>query len=116
MDIYHVWCDLKAGERDTAFVDHLKTYLAHLQSEGLIAGHRITRRKLGLGPADLGEFHIMLETETLEQLDAAFRAVGSRADPIEKLHHAVNSCVSKIRFALYRDFPDEFRQRGGERF
>jgi len=42
--------------------------------------------------------------------------VASRADPAESFHHAVNSKVRDIFFALYRDFPDPGRVRGEEKF
>ena len=35
---------------------------------------------------------------------------------IEVLHHAVNRSATNLTFALYRDFPDAERARGGERF
>lgn len=114
MDIYHIWCDLKPGIRDTDFTDAAKTYLDTLANEGYLASFRITRRKLGLGgPA---EFHLMLEFENLDKLDNAFRQVASRSDPVEDFHFAVNSKVTDVSFALYRDFPDEFRERGHEKF
>ena len=59
MDIYHIWCSLKPGVKDTDFARHLDGYLGHLREAGAIEGWRLTRRKLGLGPADLatmGEF------------------------------------------------------------
>jgi hypothetical protein len=87
-----------------------------LEKEGLIAGHRITRRKLGLGPPQLREFHILLEVADLAQLDRAFNQVASRSEPVESFHHAVNSLVTDVFFALYRDFPDPVRQRGEEKF
>ena len=37
----------------------------------MIQAYRITRRKLGLGPAEFLEFHITLEVTDLAQLDAA---------------------------------------------
>ena len=91
-------------------------YFEHLEAEGLIAGYRIMRRKLGLGPPALREFHIMLEFEDLAQLDRAFDRAASRSDPVESFHHAVNSLVSDVFFALYRDFPDPVRVRGEEKF
>jgi hypothetical protein len=54
--------------------------------------------------------------EDLSQLQAAFDAVSARADPIESFHHAVNSRVRDVLFALYRDFPDATRVRGQEKF
>ena len=116
MDIYHIWCDLKPGVGDTDFADRVGGWLGHLEGEGLIAGWRLTRRKLGLGADGLAEFHIMVEVRDLAQLDAAFGRTAARAEPEESLHHGVNSLVSGVRFALYRDFPDANRERGQEKF
>lgn len=116
MDLYHVWCNLKDGASDTEFAGRAGDYLEHLKADGLIAGYRITRRKLGLGPPNLPEFHIVIEVEGLEQLDRAFASVAARADPVEGLHHAVNSLVTDALFALYRDFPDSVREQGQEKF
>lgn len=114
--MYHVWCDLKSGVSDVGFCEDVGRYLGALRDAGRIRGFRITRRKLGLGPAELGEFHIAIEVEDLAQLDRAFTSVSTRADPIEELHTRVNQVVTGLRFALYRDFPDPHRQRGSERF
>lgn len=116
MDIYHIWCNAKAGTGDIAFCDAITRYLGPLRDDGLIAGFRITRRKLGLGPKALGEFHIMIETDDLAQLDRAFHRVATRAEPVESLHHGVNALAEDVVFALYRDFPDDFRDRGAEKF
>ena len=116
MDIYHIWCDLKPGAGDLEFCRNVAGYMAHLKEQGLIEAHRITRRKLGLGPSHLSEFHIMVETRDLAQLETAFQHVGSRREPVEGFHFAVNSLVENVSFALYRDFPDEFRAEGEERF
>ena len=116
MDLYHVWCDLKPGVSDRLFADRVGAYLGHLKSEGLIHGFRLTRRKLGLGPSEVGEFHILIEVENLTQLDGAFARVAARRDPVEGFHYCVNSLVVNAKFALYRDFPDTVREYGEERF
>ena len=116
MDIYHIWCDLTEGTSDVEFADAVTEFLESLKADGSLAGWRLTRRKLGLGGEGLGEFHVALEFENLTQLDAAFSANATRRDPLESLHHAVNSKVRNLRFALYRDFPDEIRHRGEEKF
>lgn len=116
MDIYHIWCNLRAGVSDVEFADRTRRYLDTLKASGALVSHRITRAKLGLRPPALPEFHIMLEFEDLAQLDRAFSAVATRSDPIETFHHAVNSLVVDVMFALYRDFPDPIRQRGQEKF
>jgi len=116
MDIYHAWFNLKAGASDAVFAEKVAAYLGHLKGQDLIVSWRLTRRKLGLAPPQLGDFHLMIEVKDMAQLDAAFHQVASRQDPFEGLHFAVNSVVSDAIFALYRDFPDAGRQRGEERF
>jgi uncharacterized protein DUF6614 len=116
MDIYHIWCNLKPGLSDTDFAENVRAYLGHLQEQSLISGWRLTRRKLGLAPRELGDFHLMIEIENLAQLDDAFNRVATRTNPVEAVHFAVNSMVTDATFALYRDFPDKVRQRGEERF
>jgi hypothetical protein len=116
MDLYHAWFDLKPGERDVPFVERVHTYLGHLVTEMKIQSYRVTRRKLGLGPPGLGEFHVIIEVSDLAELDAAFRYVGKRSGAVEGFHAAVNQHVSNLTFALYRDFPDPFRETGHEKF
>jgi hypothetical protein len=116
MNIYHIYANLKSGVNDLEFADAVKKYLGHLQHDGLLESFRITRRKLGLGPKDLLEFHILVEFKTMDQFDRTFGTVATRSEPIESLHFAVNSKVAEVKFALYRDFPDEVRKVGEERF
>jgi hypothetical protein len=116
MDLYHIWCNLQPGVSDVEFCGAVDRYLGRLRDEGRIAGHRLMRRKLGLGPRELGEFHIQIEVEDLAQLDRAFREVSRREGPIEALHHAVNRQARDVQFALYRDFPDAHREHGEEKF
>ena len=116
MDIYHGWCNLKDGVRDTEFAAAFNRYMSALQRDGKIASFRLTRRKLGLGASALGDFHFMIEFTDLAQLDAAFLTAAARREPVESLHFGVNSLVKDVTFALYRDFPDEVRETGQEKF
>jgi hypothetical protein len=116
MDLFHVWCDLEPGTDDLEFSSAVHTYLDGLCAQGQIAGFRLTRRKLALGPRELGEFHVIIEVRDLAQLDAAFREVSTRRDPIESFHAAVNQSVRNFTSALYRDFPDPQREHGAEKF
>jgi hypothetical protein len=116
MNVYHAWCDLKPGVSDVEFGEKVAMYMDHLKAQGLIEGWRLTRRKLGFGLPDLGEFHITMEVKDMHQLEAAFEHVGARTEPVEGLHFGLNSLVRNARFALYRDFPDSFRKKGEERF
>ncbi len=116
MDLYNIWCDLKPEQRDVEFAEHVGRYLGKLEADGLIAGYRLARRKLGFGVPGLGEFHIAIETRDLAQLERAFQTVSTRVDPVESLHQAVNSRVVNFQAALYRDFPDPQRRTGEEKF
>lgn len=116
MDIYHIWCNLKAGENDLDFVAQLQRYFEYLKSESSLQSYRITRKKLGLAPQYLLEFHIMLEFDNLADIDAAFNHVATRSGKVESFHHAVNGRVNDVKFALYRDFPDPVRKQGEELF
>jgi hypothetical protein len=116
MDLYHVWCELKPGVSDMEFASNIAIFLGRLRDQGKIAGYRLSRRKLGLAPPSLGDFHIMIETKDLAQLDAAFNHVATRTGEVEQQHFAVNSMAQNLRFALYRDFPDASRKTGGEKF
>jgi hypothetical protein len=116
MDIYNAWFDLKGGVSDVEFSDRLAAYMDSLKNDGLMQGWRLTRRKLGLSAAPVGEFHLMMEFSGMAQLDQAFGRVGNRREPVETAHFGVNSLVQNVQFALYRDFPDSVRHRGEEKF
>ena len=114
MDVYEISVDLSPGVRDMDLVAGLGSYLDALRDDGRIESWRLLRRKLGFGNG--GEFKVLIETRDLAQLDEAFRLVSARDDPIESLHHGVNSLVTNLQASLYRDFPDPQRTVGHERF
>ncbi len=116
MDVYQAWFNLKEGISDRDFLEALDQYMTHLKGRDAIAGWRLLRRKLGLGPPQLRQFLLMIEVRDLAQLDQAFGQVSTRAGPVEGLHHGVNSLVTDSFFALYRDFPDTGRTFGEEKF
>jgi len=105
VDIYHIWFDLKTGESDGLFCERLHAYLDGLKTKALIADWRLTRRKLGFAPDGFGDFHAMIETENLAQLENAFALVSARTGDTHDAHIAMNGMVENTRFALYRDFP-----------
>ncbi len=114
MNYYEAWFDLKNTGRDLEFTDKAHAFLGHLKEKGMIEGYRLTRRKLGFGPPELGEFHLSIEIKDLAQLDNAFLHAATRGPDIEPLHAGVYSAIKDVRFALYRDFPDAVRE-GGKR-
>jgi hypothetical protein len=116
MDVYHAWFNLKEGIGALDFAERARGYLDYLKGQGAITGYRITRRKLGLGPPQLPQWHVMIDFKNMAQMDDAFGRVSSRTEPVESFHHAVNSKVQDLFFALYRDFPDANRVSGQEKF
>ncbi|MEO1020529.1 MAG: DUF6614 family protein [Pseudomonadota bacterium] len=116
MDVYQIHCDLAPGMSDMKFARALDGWLGHLRDEGAVESFRLLRRKLGLSPAEFGEFQITIETRDLAQLDRAFALAAKRSGREEFLHHCVNHMVRNARFALYRDFPDPIRKVGEEAF
>lgn len=116
MNIYHGFFDLKPGAHDVEFAEDFAAFMEFLRKEGKLVTWRLTRRKLGLGPAELGEFHAMMEFNSLAQFDEAFSMAATRSGDMERYHFNVNSRVASVKFALYRDFPDGERQKGEELF
>jgi len=114
VDVYEISVDLRAGVGDLDFAAALDRYLGRLVDDGRIESWRLLRRKLGFGAG--GEFKLLIETRDLAQLDTAFIAVSTRDEPIEGLHHGLNSLVTNFQASLYRDFPDPHRVAGQERF
>lgn len=113
MDHYLVWCNLKDSHKDLEFAKAVGSYLGHLKEQGKIAGWGLARRKLGFGPAELGEFQIQIDATNMAQLEAAFDVVARRSGETEALHARVYSMVVDFRSALYRDYPDPQRSLPG---
>ncbi|MBI5431302.1 MAG: hypothetical protein HZA52_00545 [Planctomycetes bacterium] len=109
MNHYHIWCNLKQSHDDLRFASAVREYLDGLRGSGGLANWSLTRRKLGFGHPELGEFHLVLDFPTLADLDRAFGEVATRDGEVEKLHARVYSLVCDFRAALYRDFPDAER-------
>mmetsp|Transcript_18272 Transcript_18272/g.39547 ORF Transcript_18272/g.39547 Transcript_18272/m.39547 type:complete len:126 (+) Transcript_18272:42-419(+) len=125
MNVYQGFFNLKPGVKDIDFSKALKAYMEYLMAEGDLKSWRLLRRKLGLfsgmgGGGDAGngsgEFHLLMEFDSLDGLDRAFSAVATRSGKVEELHANVNQCVDQISFSLYRDFPDPVRKEGEEVF
>lgn len=106
MNIYHVWCNLKESRRDLEFADNVRALMEHLVAGGQMKAWRLTRRKLGFGPAELGEFHITMEFPSLAELENTFGEMAKRSGELEELHRSVFVMVTDFRSGLSRDFPD----------
>ena len=107
MNIYNIWFDLKPETDEAYFASAVTKFLTHMREQNTISSWRMSRCKLGFRPNELPEFHILIETENLEQLDRAFNLAISNQPVTDTLHFDVNSKVENLKFALYRDWPDD---------
>ncbi|MCB9357515.1 MAG: hypothetical protein H6505_02990 [Calditrichaeota bacterium] len=110
MNIYHVWCNLKESRKDLEFAGNVRDLMEHLVASGQMTSWRLTRRKLGFGPAELGEFHIMMEFPSLVELENTFGEMARRTGEVEDLHRKVFMMVTDFKSGLSRDFPDPGRE------
>lgn len=119
VNVYQAFFSLKPGIKDLDFVRALEAYMSYLQQANGgndLRSWRLLRRKLGLGPKELGDFHLMMEFDGLAELDRLFQHVATRQGEVEEKHFCVNHMIDSVTFCLYRDFPDPTRQNGGELF
>jgi hypothetical protein len=108
-NIYHIWADKKEGITDMEFYKGMKDFFQILVSEGLLESFRITRMKLGFRSIDaLPEWHIMMEFQTMQQLDDCFARVQPQEGELEEKHQTFNKFATNVQHALYRDWPDGY--------
>ena len=109
MDIYHIWANKNGDISDLDWVNNMKGFLQHLKDEEKIDSYRVTRCKLGFRSIqDLPEWHIMIETTDMQQLESAFAHVAPLEGDLEDKHRSFNQFLADdIQHALYRDWPDE---------
>lgn len=111
MDYYHIWCNLKDNRQDLEFCRAINDYLNEFRKMNTIESFKITRRKLGFGPPEIGEFHIIIKIKNMSKLEHTWEHVAKKEEPLLSLHTAVYSKVTDFRSALYRDFPDNFGEK-----
>ena len=90
MDIYHIWCDKSSDLTDREWVNNMRGFLDHLVTEGRMVSYRITRCKMGFRSLDIPEWHIMMEFESMAQMDSAFSRVAPLEGELENKHRSFN--------------------------
>jgi methyltransferase-like protein len=109
MNYYHIWANHKPDVNTKEFATKMRTFLDQLVDMKKMSSYKLTRMKLGFRSIDLPEFHIIMEFDTMQQLDDAMTAVLENQDSVDTVHVAFNQLVDgdTIQHALYRDYPDE---------
>ena len=109
MTSYLCLIDLKSDARALAFAAALDAWLLLLRDDGCIGDWRLMRRKLNLAGDDFGDFLLEIHVRDLAQLDAAFHYLGRADGAARQLYDRMNQHVARVRYALYRPFPDPER-------
>ena len=109
MNYYNIWADPKDGVDAKDFAIKMRAFLDQLVNMKRMSWYKLSRMKLGFRSIDLPEFHVMMEFETMQQLDDAMTSILEDEQNIESVHVAFNQLVDveTIHHALYRDYPDE---------
>lgn len=109
MTSYLCMIDLKSDARALAFAAALDAWLSLLRDAGRIGEWRLMRRKLNLAGDDFSDFLLEIHVADLAQLDAAFHFLGSADEDTRQLYDRMNQHIARVRYALYRPFPDAER-------
>jgi hypothetical protein len=110
MNLFHIYCDLKDRTRAVDFAEDVQAFLSYLHEREYIEGYRITRRKFGFDPPKLGEFHIIIECQSADQLNSAMEFVSQKKEDSENFHRAVQAYTKGITVSLYSDYPEPTRK------
>ncbi len=101
MFVYKIWFNLKDNSKGHELVVALEDFLGKLKDERLIQEFKILRRSLGFGPEGLGEFNVLIFTQSLEDLE---KIIGSIEDgSLTDLHNRVTALVKDFKSGLYRE-------------
>jgi len=109
MTAYICMIDLKSDARALGFAAALDGWMTLLRDAGRIEAWRLMRRKLNLAGDDFSDFLLEVTVQDLSQLEAAFRFLGSADDEARQRYDRMNQHIARVRYALYRPFPDPER-------
>lgn len=106
MNLYHCVIELRPEARSIVFSEACAQWTGYLQSHGLISGWRLLRRKFG-SSGQHTDFLLEMEVPDLAALDAAFSALGNKADEATQRHEHMHGMIARAEIGLYRPFPDK---------
>lgn len=107
MNLYHCMIELKDDARALAFAGAAEKWLTALAVGGQIANWRLFRRKFGLASGRHSDIIILIEVESLADLDSAFRALCADDRGIDpKNYELMHAMIKSADVGLYRPYPD----------
>ncbi|MCI5045987.1 MAG: hypothetical protein MRY59_00695 [Aquisalinus sp.] len=112
MNLYHCMIELKNPERSLAFAAAAEAWLGHLESEHLIRGWRLFRRKFGLASGSHTDFLLEIELDGMAELENTFAALSGLGEEHTRRYEQMHSMIASVQAGLYRPYPDsEQRER-----
>lgn len=105
MNLYHCVIELRPETRSIAFSQACAQWMDHLQSNRLITGWRLLRRKFG-SSAQHTDFLLEMEVPDLSALDAAFSSIPGTTGEASRLYNQMHDLIARAEIGLYRPFPD----------
>lgn len=109
MTTYLCMIDLKSDARALSFCAAVDAWMTLLRDHGRIAAWRLHRRKLNLADDSFGDFLLEIGLTDLTQLDHAFRYLAEGGDEARLRYEQMNQHIARVRYALYRPYPDPER-------
>jgi hypothetical protein len=110
MNHFHLWCNVPpAAARQ--FCEIAQECLSDMHQRELIEGYSLTRRKFAVAPPDLGEFHIMVDFATVDQMNRALEFVEGDDEVMAQQRAALEPLVRDVQFSMYRDYPERITRK-----
>ena len=106
MNLYHCMIELRPEARALSFAQACGNWLDPLQTEGLITGWRLMRRKFGLASGQHTDFLLEIEIPGLATLDMAFSALAMADEDATRRYDQMHGMIAKVEVGLYRPYPD----------
>ena len=106
MNLYHCMIELRPEARPLAFAQACTQWMGHLQSQGLISGWRLLRRKFGLASGQHTDFLLEIELPALATLDNAFAALAQADEEATRRYDQLHGMIAGAEVGLYRPYPD----------
>lgn len=106
MNLYHCMIELRQESRALAFAAAAEAWMGYLQSQRLITGWRLLRRKFGLASGIHTDFLLEIEVPGMTALDTAFSALATSDETAIRLYDQMHKQIARVDVGLYRPYPD----------
>ncbi|MEH7830469.1 DUF6614 family protein [Gemmobacter denitrificans] len=106
MNLYHCLIELKSESRALAFAAAVDNWMTYLQTQGLVSGWRLLRRKFGLSSGAHTDFLLEIELPDMAALDQAFSVLAQADEQAARRYDQMHQMIAAVSVGLYRPYPD----------